>query len=173
MVLKDWIITLAALTAMLLGIYNFFNTRYIEKVRLKIIPKAAHHQGIDKNGKIYYSYNRDHYYSNLLIPETDTILSMEVINLSKFSVIVREVGLSLLKDPKRLVLIVPIIPDGGSLPYKLESRDSIIIHFDSKALLKDKNIKNIDKAYATTSCGKTCFGNSGALREFIRYIKQL
>ena len=39
--LKDLIVTLAALISMPLSIYNFWHARYIEKVRLKVIPQAS------------------------------------------------------------------------------------------------------------------------------------
>ena len=97
---------------------------------------------------------------------------MQVINLSKFPVIFKEVGFSLRRNCRRLALITPIIPDGKSLPYKLESREPITIHFDNKKLLNERDIVKIHKAYAKTACGKTCFGSSGALKDFIRHAKQ-
>ena len=125
--LKDWISPVATLILMPLRIYNFLHVRCIEEVHLKIIPQASSYQGRDSNGKIYYQYNCDRYDQNLLNSKTNISLSIEVTNLSKFPVILKEIGFSLRRDRKRLALITPIIPDEKSLPHKIESRDSITI----------------------------------------------
>lgn len=173
MMLKGWISPVATLILMPLRICNFLHARYIEEVHLKIIPQASSYQGRDSNGKIYFKSDCDQYSQNLLNSETRTLFSMEIINLSKFPVILKEVGFSLRRDRGRLALITPIVPDGKFLPHKIESRDSITIYFDNEKLLNNRDIVKIHKAYAKTACGKTCFGSSGALRDFIRYVKQL
>ena len=171
--LKSWISPVATLILMPLRICNFLHARYIEEVHLKITPQASSYEGRDLNGRIYIKSNRDRYDQNLMNSQTNTSLSMEIINLSKFPVILKEVGFSLRRDRGRLALITPIIPDGKSLPYKLESREPITIYFDNEKLLNNRDIARIHKAYAKTACGKTCFGSSGALRDFGRYVKQL
>jgi hypothetical protein len=67
-----------------------------------------------------------------------------------------------------MALAVPILPDNGSWPRKLESRDAVTIHFDTTQLLSIDNIGSVKTAYATTQCGATRYGTSGALKEFIR-----
>jgi hypothetical protein len=65
-------------------------------------------------------------------------------------------------------LKAPILIDDGAWPRKLEPRDSVIVGFDATALLDLDGIGAVDRAYASTRCGTTRSGRSGALNEFVR-----
>jgi len=167
MELKDIITITAAVVGMLLGIYNFFHARSADKVKLQVIPKASSYRGKDHSGREYYLHNSDRYDLNHPENSPDT-LSLEIINMSRFAVTVDEVGLKSSWSKKRMALAVPIIKDGKPWPRKLEPRESVIVYFDATQLLNLDKISSVRRAYATTTCGTTCYGSIGALREFMQ-----
>lgn len=135
-----------------------------------MIPKASSFRGNDYGGRELYLHNRDAYDLNHPTAPPDT-LSLEIINLSKFAVTVDEVGLKRSWPRRRAALATPIIRDGHPWPRKLEPRESVIVHFDATQLLGLDRIGSVKRAYASTVCGTTCYGSSGALRDFIRIAK--
>jgi hypothetical protein len=168
--LKDIITSVAAVVGMVLGIYNFVRARSADRVRLRVIPKAASFRGRDQSGRDFYLHNRDRFDVDHPTRPPGT-LALEVINLSKFAVTVDEVGLMPFFKRERFALVVPILPDGKPWPRKLEPRESVTVHFDVKRLRDFNNIQSARRAYASTACGTTCCGSSGALREFVRSIR--
>ena len=138
--------TVAAVTGAVLGIYNSLQNLWHRRVRMKVIPKlTAIRQGT--------------FLSNSVDLIHDGFACIEVRNLSAFSVTVREVGFSLDGKQKRAV----IIPEPATLlPKRLEPRESIDIlgirsgAFPLKAL----------RAYATTQCGHTSYGDSPVLAKW-------
>jgi hypothetical protein len=172
MELKDAITSIAAVVGMILGVYNYFHARGGDRVRLRVIPKASSYQGADHAGRRFYLHNRDRYDVNHLTARPDT-LSIEVINLSKFPVTVDEVGLRPRWSKRRFVLVNPVLPDEKPWPRKLEPRESVTVPFDFMQLVACPQLPSATHAYATTICGTTCYGGSGALREFVRVIKHL
>jgi len=90
--------------------------------------------------------------------------------MSKFPITVDEVGLKRRGRKDRIALPRPIIPDGGPWPRKLEPRQSVTALFDPTEIMALRAIGSIHKAYATTACGTTCYGESGALKDFIRLL---
>jgi hypothetical protein len=168
---KDIITSTAALVGMGLGIYNFFNARSADRVRLLVIPKASSYRGNDYAGRELYLQNRDAYDMNH--PSPPETLSLEVVNLSKFAVVVKEVGLKPSWSRSRITLVTPIIKDGKPWPRKLEPRESLVVSFVAQKLLESKDIGLVREAYALTTCGATCCGRSGALRDFIRIAKSI
>ncbi|GAB4507352.1 MAG: hypothetical protein Tsb0026_02440 [Sulfuricaulis sp.] len=167
---KDIITAVAAIVGMMLGIYNFIRAWSADRVKLQVIPKASSFQGNDQNGREFYLHNRDNYDLNHPTAPPDT-LSLEIINMSKFAVTVDEVGLMPSWSRKRMALVTPIIVDGGPWPRKLEPRESVIVRFDATRLLNLERIGSVKRAYASTVCGKTSYGSSGALRQFIRIAR--
>lgn len=153
-----------------LGIYNLLRARAAESVKLRVIPKASSFRGNDSGGRELYIHNRDAYDLNHPTAPPDT-LSLEIINLSKFAVIVDEVGLKRAWSRRRMALVTPIIRDGNPWPRKLEPRESVVVQFDATQLLGFERIGSVTRAYASTVCGATCYGTSGALRDFIRIAK--
>lgn len=167
---QEIITTLAAVIGILLGIYNFIHARSAERVRLRIIPKATSFKGSDHNGRDVYIHNRDRYDPSNLKAPAET-LSLEVINLSAFPVTIDEVGLMSFWSRNRMALITPIIKDGKPWPRELKPRENVVVEFNAPRLLSLERIGKIRKAYATTICGSTCYGTSGALREFVRIAR--
>jgi hypothetical protein len=170
MELKDIVTTVSALVGMGLGIYNFLYARSADRVKLKIIPKASSLQGKGPNGSRVYRHNRDKYESSHPTAPSET-LSTEIINLSKFAVTVDEVGLKARWSRERMVLVVPIVPDGKPWPRKLEPRESVTVLFDPAHLLALDRIGSVTRVYASTVCGTTHYGSSGALRDFVRLAR--
>lgn len=164
--LKDWVASIAAILGALLGVYNFIHARRSESVRLKIIPKASTWLGRDAAGRDLYFHTQNDYDLDKGVRAPNT-LSIEIVNLSKFAVTVCEVGLVPKSKKGRMVLAVPILPAGGSWPYKLEPRANILVHFSATELISQERIASMKTAYASTICGTTCYGSSGALRDFL------
>jgi hypothetical protein len=57
-------------------------------------------------------------------------------------------------------------------PGELEPRESVLVRFDATRLLGLEGIGRVKRAYASTVCGTTCYGGSGALRQFIRIARE-
>lgn len=169
MELQDIITSVVAIVGMVLGIYNFVWARFADRVRLRVIPKASRLQGTDQNGREVYLSSRTRF--DLAHPTASPELSLNVINLSKFAVTVGEVGLMPFLKRERFALLTPILRDGKPWPRKLEPRESVTVYFDTTRLLGADNIQSVTRAYARTACGTTCCGSSGALREFVRCIR--
>jgi len=167
---KDIITILTALVGMVLGIYNFVRARSADHVKIQVIPKASSFRGTDQNGLEFYLHDRDRYDLNHPIAPPDT-LSLEIINMSKFAVTVDEVGLMPSWSRRRIALVTPIVMDQKPWPRKLEPRESVVVRFDVTRLLSIERIESVKRAYATTVCGSTCYGSSGALHEFIRIAR--
>lgn len=167
---KDIVTTVAAAVGMGLGIYNYLRARRADRVRMRITPQASSYQGRDLlSGRDFYLHNKDRFDLNHSYAPPDT-LSIEVLNLSGFPVTVSEVGLRSRWRKRRLILANPILPDGRPWPRKLESRDHVTVSFDLTQLIDSAHLAAVTHAYATTTCGATCRGTSGALREFVRLI---
>lgn len=164
---KDVITSVAAIVGMILGVYNFVRAWADDRVRLQVTPKASSFQGFGIDGKKLYISNRNAYDLHHPTTRPDT-LSVEIVNISKFAVIIDEVGLKRMWTRSRMTMINPIVPDGRPWPRKLEPRESVTVHFDATKLLDLDHIGAVRKAYASTVCGATRYGRSGALRDFIR-----
>lgn len=167
---KDIITSVAAIVGMVLGIYNFLRARSSDRVQLQVTPKASSFQGQDHSGREFYFHSRDRFDLNHPTAPPETI-SLEVVNLSKFAVTVDQVGLKPFLKRKRIALVNPVIRDGKPWPRKLEPRESVTVFFDVTNLLVAENIQSVKRAYASTACGVTCYGTSGALREFVKNVR--
>lgn len=164
---KDIVTSLAAGVGMALGIYNFVRARAADRVNLRVVPKSSSYRGVGPGGRELYLHNRNAYDLNHPTAPPDT-LSLEIINMSKFPITVDEVGLMPSWSRQRMALVTPILMDGGIWPRKLDPRESVTVRFDVTTLLAVKGIGRVKRAYASTVCGATCYGKSGALRQFIR-----
>lgn len=166
------ITSLAALVGMVLGVYNFLHAREAERVSLRVTPKSSSFQGSDHSGRNFYLHNRDRFDVDHPTSPPDT-LSVEVVNLSKFAVIVDEVGLRSWWRRNRIALPNPIVLDGGGWPRRLEPREGVTVSFDLTNLLGSALLPSVSDAYASTTCGVKCYGKSGALRELVKHAKLL
>lgn len=164
---NDIVTTLAAAVGMVLGIYNLLRARASDRVHLRVVPKASSFQGNDPDGREIYRHNRNAY--DLYHPTSPAnMLSIEVINVGKFAVTVGEIGLTRSWSRQRIALAAPVPIDGGAWPRKLEPRESVTVRFVPTDLLGLNDIGRVTRAHASTVCGATCYGKSGALRQFIR-----
>ncbi|THF61974.1 hypothetical protein [Pseudothauera rhizosphaerae] len=170
MELKDIITAIAALVGMVLGIYNYLHARAADRVRLRVVPKSSSYQGKDFTGREFYLHNKDRFDIHHPTYPPDT-LSVEVVNLSKFPVTVDEIGLRSRWRKTRLVLVNPVLADRGPWPRKLEPRESVTASFDLTSLIDSDHLPSVTHAYATTICGSTCLGESGALKELVLTLK--
>lgn len=162
------IVMLAAFIGMALGIFNFIHERRRQKVHLKVIPIAAHYMGNTEDGKEMYLYSSNEFEKEGV---SDT-LAVKVINLSTFPVIISEVGLRRKWTRRRMAMPIPKLIDRGEWPRKLESRESVVAHFDFTQLLGKVNLRQARCAYAKTVCGEIQTGTSKALKDLVRIVKQ-
>ncbi|CAK0757390.1 conserved hypothetical protein [Gammaproteobacteria bacterium] len=158
---KDITASIAALVGMVVGIYNFVHARAAERVHLRVIPKSSSFLGKGNNGRNAYLHNEDFFDTNH--PARSKTLSIEINNLSKFAVTVKEVGLRSRFSKKRMSLINPVLYDEKPWPRKLDPREIVIVPFDFATLIDHPRLLHVTHAYATTNCGTTYFGSSCAL----------
>jgi len=144
---SNWISLTVAVIGAGLGILNTWHNFYRQRVRLKVIPKCA---WIGPGG--IYSDVRQH--------RPASTLCVEVVNLSEYPVTITEVGYWL-PERNRARVVWPIIMDNKEWPRRLQSRESVTAYLN-----KEDVPDSIGRAYATTDCGVTRFGNSNALKDF-------
>lgn len=167
--IKDIVMMLTALVGAVLGIHNWFRIRAQDRVNLRVVPKASWFQGRGVGGREYYLSDQHHY--PLEAPKPPDTLALEIINLSKFPVTVDEVGLKRRWSGRRMVMPLPILPDQGEWPRRLEPRETVMVRFDPTELVSSEVIESANRAYAATACGSTCHGTSGALKAFLAIAK--
>ena len=138
----NWVTLVIAVLGAVLGIINTTHNLLDRRVRLRITPKWA-------------------------IADETTGLAIDVCNLSKFPVVIHEIGFVLGRPRGKLPRRVPIpeqrIFSGRQGPLKIEPRDSASMAF----FVNGMEGRDITRAYALTSTGEIAFGTSGALKQFI------
>lgn len=77
-------------------------------------------------------------------------------------------------DKDRLILPIPLNINRQRLylPLELKPLKSCTFYFSSDPEFKRRNLKVVSKAYVRTSCGKTFYGTSGALKEMIESLNK-
>lgn len=162
---KDIIISVAALTGMGLGIFNFFNERNKEKIKLKVIPKTV----LDhtENGFCVLSINEFNPAPNI------DLFAIKVINLSKFPVTIDKVGFNRCGRKNQRYIFIPTFGDDNdkSWPRELKSRESVVAYGKLSGLLHAGFLQHVNSAFASTACGHTKTGKSKALKKLIKYYK--
>ncbi len=133
-----------------LGVWNFVQTLLQRRVRLTVVPKST-----AIRGNAFLSSDRE-----LL---SGGFACIQVTNRSTFPVTIAEVGFSLERDNGRAF----VVPDPVTLlPKRLEPRESLdvratqMLGFPSRA----------KRAYATTQCGHTSYGDSPVLSEWRKMV---
>jgi hypothetical protein len=140
---KDPVTTICAIIGAGLGVFNFIQGWQQRRVRLSVIPRMF---SIER-GAFKYSTNE-------LLPRG--IPCIEVVNLSGFPITIKDVGFTVEGSTGRMALLDP------KLPQRLDSRASFIFHAKDGVRIP----WNIRKAYATTECGETRYGDSPVLKQF-------
>src|SRR5579863_1522587 len=140
---KDYLTMTAAMVGAVLGILNMWNTINQRRVRLRVTPKHT-----------------------ISLPDGGRGFAIEVINLSAFPVTVDEVGFEIagrgVAKRARAVVAYPDLPDRKPWPRRLEPREEVSAHLNVAHLAVHRG-KKIGRAYATTVCDGTRYGNSPAL----------
>jgi hypothetical protein len=130
----------AAVLGGVLGVFNFLHGFWERRVRLRVVPKMTAIRG---NGFLSSSID--------VIP--NGFPTIEITNLSNFPITIEEAGFTLAGTDERCILI----PDPlNLLPKRLEPRTSI----DVRATTAIGFPRNTKRAYATTQCGHTAYGDS-------------
>ncbi|MDZ5453901.1 hypothetical protein [Labrys sp. ZIDIC5] len=146
---KDIVTIGAATLGAGLGIMNTWNSMSQTRVRLRVRPLHA-----------------------FAIPSNEQMFSIEVINLSSFSVTISDVGFSLsgqrLQKGVRATIPQPIIIDGKPWPRRLEAREAVSVYLDPRAFIGTK--AKLGKAYARTACGEVAYGDSPARQQLARSL---
>lgn len=137
----------AAMIGAILGIINIWKSIDRDKIKLKVIPKHAIPVGS---------------------ADPSIIGSIEVINLSLFTITLSEVGLLLKGRDERLYFINPSFAEGGKLPMRLESKASVTAYFTTSDCAGIYS--RIKCAYAWTASGEKFNGNSPALRQISKKL---
>lgn len=143
----DWITLGIALLGAALGVWNTWQASRDRSVRFRV--RAT--QAIGLGGP------------------APTCLSIDVTNLSSFTITIEEVGLTVGKPrgslPRR-AMIPPNSLVSGGLPMRIEPRHSGCVVGWLRELPND----GYDHAYARTSGGEIAYGTSPALIQWVRSL---
>jgi hypothetical protein len=167
LVAKDLIVTLAALVGMSLGLYNFWKERSKEKVKLRVIPKSVLKRVINNLGQEYLKTSENEFIQS----NAQDLFAIEVVNLSRFTVVVNEVGFLISGKKQRMSISVPVLGDQGEWPRKLEPRDAVTIYGKLQEILLSPDIKNVSCAFAKTACNHIEKGRTEALKQLVQSVK--
>lgn len=157
--LKEIIIGISAFIGMILGFYNLVHSINKDKVKLIIIPKSVMGE----------AHNKTTGAKSLILAENDFsnvhhLFAFEIINKSKFSVIIDEIGLKIKGGNNRIVIPAPILGDKGEWPSKLGSRESIVVYAKLDNILKAFKESKVSSAYVKTNCDDVRYGSSVAFK---------
>jgi hypothetical protein len=153
----DLLVALTAVGGFALSLMNWAKARNADQVHLVVKPLSIHFMEDDKS--IGSSENR-------IEPNKKFItLGVRIINLSKFDIKIIETGFQMQEAEVRFFADkVNIIPD-GQLPYKLPSRESVVIHFVPH-MLPPHNIRaSIDSIYVHTDCDLEFLGRGQVIED--------
>jgi hypothetical protein len=166
--IKDIIIPLAAFVGMSLGIYNFWKERDKEKVKLRVIPKSVKQKAVDPLGNIIgYMTSENEFKDN----NPQDLFAIEVVNISRFTVIVNEIGFLVSGTKQRMSIPIPLLYNQEKFPTKLEPREAVTFYVSLQSILSSTNIRNVYCAFAKTSCDHIKTGKTQALKQLIQYVR--
>lgn len=148
---KDIVTIVAAGLGAGLGVMNTWQSINQRRVRLRVKPAHA----------ISATTQRD-------------MFSIEVVNLSTFSVTVHEVGFALggrkVGRRPRAAMPVPIVTDGKPWPRRLKPRETVSAYFDPSECFKHG--EPLGLAYAKTVCGEIAHGDSPARQQLAEAVER-
>ena len=139
-----------------LGIINTLTNLNQRRVKLRVNPKLA----------VRYESGGVFSHTTELLPNSAP--AVEVINLSAFPVTIAEAGFKLTGDDGRVIPTPPCVIDNKPWPRRLESRESVTVYFSGNQSFP----KNLGRAYATTDCETTRYGDSPALKKFRAHLSR-
>jgi len=145
-------VTLAiAMLGAVLGVLNTWHALDRDRVKLRVVPKTAFGVGPMVDPRVR--------------------LCIEVVNLSAFPITVSQVGFLQRGSKERLVLLRPILIDGGTFPRRLESRASVTVYFEP-GTEQEESFTRVRCAFAQTDCGVLAKGTSSALKSLLRNARR-
>ena len=168
LIVKDIIVAIAAFVGMGLGFLNYWNEKIKEQVKLKVIPKAIKTKGRNSEGREFVITTVNGFNAK----EASGLFAVEVVNMSKFTIVIEEVGFLAKGFVERMTVPNPRLGDNGNWPRKLEPRESVTIYGNLKDMFASHLSNNMYCAFAETSCGYTGTGSSKALEGFVEVAKQ-
>jgi len=160
----DILVAITAVIGAVLGIFNFVHQRNQEKVDLKITPKSAHFLGLDEHRGEAYLTKSEEFLNDEMWPDR---LALEIVNLSKFPVVLGEVGFYRRGKSTRAAIPKPIVDEGKEWPYRLGSRESTTVYCTIDELKKLSDPECIASVFVRTECGIIAEGTSVAFREMV------
>lgn len=163
LLLKEILVSLAASVGMGFGLYNFVNERNKEKVIIKVVPKAILDKGRNSLGQEMVVTSDNEFDAK----RSHGLFGVEIVNLSKFPVVINEVGYLVTGEIERMLLPLPILGDKGPWPRKLESRDSVTVYGNVNEMLSSPLMPKVHSAFAKTSCGHIGTGSTVALKQLV------
>src|SRR6266508_2546298 len=146
---KEIVVSVAAFVGMGLGLYNLWNEKNKEKVKLKVVPKAIMDKKRTSVGQEMVVTSQNEFN----IKRSHGLFGIEVVNLSAFPVVIEQVGFLIKGQKDRMSLPLPIIGDRGPWPRKLEPRSSVTVYGNVTEMLSSPNLPKVRSAFAETSCG--------------------
>jgi hypothetical protein len=151
--MRNFVTLILATIGTVLGCINTLVLLDNRRVRLRVVPRSAipGHGGVLTTSTQHVPGGR---------------VCIEVTNLSSFPLTIDEVGYTL-PSRARFAFIKPILLDSKGWPRRLEPRDSVTVYGDVADVPR-----NIGKAFARTACGLKRFGNSPALDDLKRQLRQ-
>ncbi len=150
-----------------LGVWNLVRSIRADRVTLELTPSAIWR--LSAGNLSVFDAAKVRPRSKELGPP---LLAIEVLNLSKFKVIITEVGLCGRHGPKRgprraIVQPVAVFPD-GPFPRELESRASVTVI--APVEIYQHVLSGSSRAYALTRCNHRASASSPLLTEIWRAV---
>lgn len=134
-----------ALLGAVLGIINTFVSVNNSRVKLKVNPADAYlPKPFDERKR----------------------LAVDITNLSLFAITITEVGLYYHNNQRKGIFEQPIITDGGSLPRRLEPRQSFTILSEPGAILEE-SFNDAKCVFVKTACGVIKTATSNAFEKMV------
>lgn len=168
MEIKDIIALLLGAIGSVLGVVNFVRSIMDERVRLRVTPRLAWQFD---GGVLNASSNTR--IREIIESSGLPNIGIEVLNLSKFPVVIDEVGLCEgTTKIRRAPFFKASTLDGACCSIKIASHESVNLYSVENIILSYPFTSNT-RGYATTSCDHVAVGRSEALDEWAEMVDDL
>ena len=157
-------------TGAVFGVLNYLRD---QRVRLRVVPLVAYEFS---GGTAFLD---DHVTKSVRLAEKDGIpgrIVVQVVNLSFFPVVLKEVGLGTVGTDNIQKFILPLANKVGvgevgvELPVRLEPREAAVV-FAPQNFQVDFARGLEAQVFAITDCGKVAYGTSPILHHYFRQAK--
>jgi hypothetical protein len=157
---------ISGMVGSILGIINIWHYLSTTRVRLKVIPKIAFM--LDRRNSVVAD-RMNETTASLLDENTPYRLCIEVTNLSAFPLTISDAGFGNINEP-HMAIMNPELTTGKSWPVRLESRESVTIHWKIGKNLDLKRLNTL-LAYVVTDCGKVKYGDSPIFKKYVSLLR--